>query len=499
MKKANIKKTISLLLAVALSVGAALSPLPAFAEEGTNAVNGNSTVPNDPESGGDTPITPPISTPSQNSDIYINIGGDVFITDYRVVDYSGRALSKVVPGDKFIVAVNVYDGRIGGTNMFPDLADNQETKRVHANMSQGAFKIDSANSIRARKRRSNGNDGFLYTLEFRDVTYLGGDPKFEFTVGYVFTDADNQRIAVPNATLSCNINQAVDDIPSPQVILTSANYGSAAIAGASFSLATSAVNTSPFLDLDNVAVKVVLPTGLSMSSGNSQVLIGKVGKKGAINHTFNLLAENNMTTEITSLPVSIVYTFEAFVNGQRQQFTSQQDISIKVVQPIKFEIQSSNAPEEGYVGEVSDATVNLVNKGKTTVYNVSVQVEGRGITAGDVDFLGNINAGSSLDSSVEFTPDEAGNKKCKIIVTYEDANGDEYTLERDFEVNVIEMTMPDNPIEPPIVEPEAPKSNTAKYVVGAIAVLRVVAGVVIHKKKKAKKEAEELEDNDEDI
>ena len=277
----------------------------------------NNIVALEAESGGSSSENSGTSTPENTN------GGELYVSNYRVLDSLGNPLTKVVPGDKVIVVAYMVDSRID-RSLF-NIGDGVITPRVHTTMSQGAFTIGSNDDIVARVK-SPVNGKFCYALEFRNVTYVGGSQDFGFTVSYTGSNDNgntdnNMPIGYPQVTNTMAISQAVDDVAAPTIILNSANYGKTVNAGDKFTLATSAVNTSSNLDLENVSVKIVLPTGLSMASGNTQVLIGSVGKNGTINHNFSLVADN-IQGENATLPVSLVYTFEAanrvlYTEGER--------------------------------------------------------------------------------------------------------------------------------------------------------------------------------------
>ena len=426
-----------------------------------------------------------------------------------MVNSSGKSLAKVNPGDKVIVAVTVIDERVraDGDDAF-GVPSGSQTKRIHISVSQGAFSIKSTSGVTTKMRDpvtvydANGNPykAVCYTVEFRDVTYLGGNPSFAFGLSYTGqngTNTDNNMpLPYPHTTLSLDITQATDDVPAPTIILNSANYGKVATIGEAFSLSTVATNTSENLELENVSVKVELPSGINMASGNSQVLIGDVAKSGTIEHTFNLIAEG-VANDVTSLPVTLVYTFEAFVNGKRTQFTSEQEISINVQQPTRFSIQSLSNDLEMYMGYESYASASLVNKGKTTVYNVTAELISDTLTAYDVEFLGNIAPGSSAEASFDFTANQTGTATGKIVITYEDVQGTETTMEQEFTIEVIEEPVWDTPAytEPVIVEKE---SSIVPYIVMGVIAVGAAGGFVYYKKKKAAKLAA-AEDEDEDI
>lgn len=512
MRKKILKKVTSVAMAAVMVAGLMGNSLyvPAFAEgeeQEVNpvVVNSNSEITSNSSSDSqsvpdETPAPTPTPTPAPTP----ITGDNAYITNYRVVDMAGNSIAKVKPGDKVIVAVTVIDERIDANEF--GVPSGAQTSRIHVTMNQGAFSINSPSSVTVKMRdnviiEETHAPAICYTITFRDVTYLGGKPEFGFGISYTGENGtnndNNMPLPYPHTDLNIAITQATDDIPAPTVILNSANYGKYAVAGQAFSLSTVATNTSENLELDNVSVKIELPQGLSMSSGNSQVLIGKVGKKGTINHTFNLVA-NGATAETTSLPVKLIYTFEAVVNGARTQYTSTQDISINVQQPTRFDIQSMNYEEVMYAGNNGYMSVQLVNKGKTTVYNVSAEIVSDTFKGTDVEFLGNINAGSNGEAEFDLMADMVGKGTGKLVVTYEDAIGTQSKIEKEFSIDVQESMPIDSGIEEPMLPPEEPTKSFTPYIVGVV-VIAAAGGFVFYKKKQKAKRLAELEDEDEDI
>ena len=509
MKNNLLKKVSCAAIAVFMAATTAFSPFAVYALDGERGEVQDEKTPvnsvlNVPSTQEQTSVLNPDSY-SDSDEKPVVTNNNIYITNYRVVDAGGNPVTKIVPGDKVIIAVTVIDERIENSSF--GVPSGSQTSRIHINMTQGAFSINSAANITSKMRNTvtvPGNyedyDAICYTVEFRDVVYQGGSPEFSFNVSYTGkteSGADsNMPLAVPQKLLSFNVTEAVDDVPAPTIILNSANYGKVATVGETFSLVTVATNTSENLELENVSLKIELPTGLNLSSGNSQILVGKVGKKGSINHTFSLVAEG-VGNDTTSLPVKLIYTFEAFVNGKRTQYTSEQSLSINVQQPTRFSIQSSNIPAEVYMGSEGYASLQLVNKGKTTVYNVTAEIVSEQVSGSEVEFLGNIAPGTNSEAEFYFTANELGTAVGKIVVTYEDASGKQSTLEREFSLNVMENIPFDPGITDPVVVPEEPKTSPIVYILG-LAVVAGAGGFVFYKKKKAKRLAE-LEEDDEDI
>ncbi len=434
------------------------------------------------------PVTPSIS----NENMIIDGSKEVFVQNYVILDVNGNELSTVKPGQKIKLAISVVDNRV--------LYLNNPPSQVRARLSQGSFINNDINNISYKVRDVGTVDNrkiLAYSIVFHDVTYNGGSSEASFDVSYI-ENVGGQEIplAVPQSTLKLTITQAVDDVPEPKVILNSANYGGVAYVGKEFSLNTTATNTSQFIPLENVSVKVELPAGIAMASGNSQALIGKVDKNGKINHSFELVV-TGIDNNVSSLPVKVIYEFEAYVKGERKTYTTQQDVAINVQQETKFDISKLEYMETISAGEESNISVFLINKGKTSVNNVTAEVESSAINGPQTVFVGNVEPGSENTADIYFTIDQPGTASGKVIITYEDSKGVQNKIEKEFSMEVMEAM--DSGMDLPIVEPEIVQESGFPWVaviVSIVVIAGAVGGFIFYKKQKAKKM---IEDEDEDI
>ena len=102
-------------------------------------------------------------------------------------------------------------------------------------------------------------------------------------------------------------------------------------------------------------------------------------------------------------------------------------------------------------------------------------------------------------ADVYFTVNEMGTAAGKIIVTYEDTKGKQYTLEKEFSTEVMEAFYPvwDDPVaDMPMEEPQQGIPGWV-WIIAAVVIAGAVAAVIIvRKKRKAKLLAG---DEDEDI
>ena len=65
----------------------------------------------------------------------------------------------------------------------------------------------------------------------------------------------------------------------------------------------------------------------------------------------------------------------AYEDSQAAQLTAADEISVQVHQKIRLEYDPPKFPSEVYMGDTTSASLNLYNKGKNTLYNVTVVLE----------------------------------------------------------------------------------------------------------------------------
>ena len=127
--------------------------------------------------------------------------------------------------------------------------------------------------------------------------------------------------------------------------------------------------------------------------------------------------------------------------------------------------------------------MKLNNMGKGNIYNVSVAVDGDMINSVDT-VVGNLDKGANttVDLSLKGTTAAAGDINVKI--TYEDSVGEQYTVEKQMKLSVVEPA----PVE--LATEEAATMNLVPIaVVAIIGIVVIVVVVNIIRKVREKKYA----------
>lgn len=271
-------------------------------------------------------------------------------------------------------------------------------------------------------------------------------------------------------------------------------------AGENFALQLTFYNTNGVNSIRNMKV--------TLASTDTTQASGPVFIPAGTSNTFYsryLAPEDEVTKRIDMYVVpdasQRTYTLTAmfeYEDADGNEFTTSENISIPVVQKTELTMGQINMPSELYTYQPQYLSVPFYNTGKTTLYNVTARIETAMQNDNPQTYMGNMASGTQDSYDVNITPEEAGDTSGKIIFTYQDVSGKEYTQELPFQAHVIEMMDPsmDDPsmTEDFVQEPATPVFMSPVLWIGALALLALI--VVLIRRRKKNKEDRELEIND---
>lgn len=305
---------------------------------------------------------------------------------------------------------------------------------------------------------------------------------------------------------------------APNIIIESYTFGGEYVtAGQQFPLSLTIKNTSSSATIENL--KVTINGGASMVDGSrayspanssNSFFFETLGFKQEENINMDLLSKADAAPN--SYPVEITFNYEYSVGKERYQAQGNiETITIPLRQEDRLTVNDPELP--GWtvsVGEMVTLSANAVNKGKSSVYNVTVTVEGDGFTAETPSYyIGNIASGTEEYYDAKLTPYMDGELSGELVFTYEDANGEAKEIHKPFTFSAMAMDfsdmggfddggMYDDGMMMPDDGAEEGFPLWAWFAVGGgVVVIAVVVIIIIVKAKK--KKAAETEDDDEDI
>lgn len=280
--------------------------------------------------------------------------------------------------------------------------------------------------------------------------------------------------------------------PTPIVILSKYNYGGSSVAaGSSTNLSFSFTNTSKTIKIENVMVTVTGGQDLMLNGSTNTFYFESVAASGSKTVTVPMKAAQLISASAQDVKIDV--TYEYVDQNARKSGNATLSLSVPLYQPDRFELSEPKTSYTGYVGEETSLTIDYVNKGKSAINNVEATISGDIDTPTPYQRVGTIDGGKNGTIAFAVTPQLEGENQVKIVITYEDSNGN--TKERVFEATVEAMAYePTDPgmDDPGMIDPEPASTFPWKYVIIAVVAALIVLLIVLRiRKKKAKQKAEQ--------
>ena len=438
--------------------------------------------------------------------MYINVTNSIR-TDKVYI--SGCSVSKqsVKSGDIFNVSVNVTN------NSGVDLTS---AKLTLEGLDGSHFAMNSGIPTIPFTLKNNKTGQITFTLvgcdgiaSVREVI----PAKLEY---YLDPDkTDTLQTLTQNVTIPCTPDKSKtdekdeDEIFAPNIIIKQYDFGGDhVLGGKQFTLSLTAENTSSTATIRNLKITVQGAAGsgengiaFSPANSSNSFFIENLGPKQSTDIVIDMLAKADSKPD--SYPITVTFEFE-YTKGKKNAKADEivEKISIPLQQEDRFDISNSDIQSEGGVNEEAYVNLTMLNKGKSSVYNVSVRIEGDGFTTdSDEYYIGNIDSGSEEYFDAKIIPQEEGEVKGTVIISYEDANGSSKEKTVPFTMNAYDYSEKYEELEMPIedvggeVEPTG-GFNILFVIIPVVVVIAVVVVIIVIVKKRKKRKLEEEDDED---
>ena len=401
---------------------------------------------------------------------------------------SDAAMSSIAAGESKIISI--YVKNVGTTTM--------RTPMVTVTPSEGLMITDSQSAYTLDDIRPNQSGVVLVSVKAVDKIAsasqsLKVDASFYYDNGTSATSSGSASgsVNVPATVTKDGQNEEGVASPTPIVILSKYNYGGSSVAaGSSTNLSFSFTNTSKKLKIENVMLTVTGGTDLMLNGSTNTFYFDSVAAGGSKSVTVPMKAAQLISA--SAQEVQIAVTYEYVDQNARKSGNASLSLSVPLYQPDRFELSEPKTAYTGYVGEETSLTIDYVNKGKSAINNVEATISGDIDSPTPYQRVGTIDGGKNGTIAFAVTPQLEGENQVKIVITYEDSNGN--TKERVFEATVEAMAYePIDPVDPDEpIDPEPTSTFPWKYVIIALVVIAIIALIVLRaRKKKAKQKAEQ--------
>ena len=211
----------------------------------------------------------------------------------------------------------------------------------------------------------NGSDVQGMIIELTGVYYVGGNDN---TLKLIVTQGNY------NAILSCKIDNATivpekenDKKPDeettaaqPYVIISSYSYGKGdLVAGETRNITMTFRNTSKTMAVENMMVTMTLPDAMMLTSSSNSFYIESLAAEGTITKTVNVTVKPTAAAQSHSMAVD--FTYDYLDNGVRRNAKTTETISMPVLQVDRFTVTGIDLPQQIFIGEENNLSVNFVN------------------------------------------------------------------------------------------------------------------------------------------
>lgn len=411
------------------------------------------------------------------------------IPEPHAVFSSDAAFGSIAAGESKVISI--YIQNVGSTTMRSPMVTVTPSDGLMVTDSQSAYTLDDI--------RPNQSGVVMVSVKAVDKITSASQSlsaKLDF-----YYDSGTSTTASGSASGSVNVLSTITKdtkdeetiaSPTPIVILSKYNYGGSSVAaGSSTNLSFSFTNTSKTIKIENVMVTVTGGQDLMLNGSTNTFYFESVAASGSKTVTVPMKAAQLISASAQDVKIDV--TYEYVDQNARKSGNATLSLSVPLYQPDRFEMSEPTSSYTGYVGEETSLTIDYVNKGKSAINNVEATISGDIDTPTAYQRVGTIDGGKNGTIAFAVTPQLEGENQVKIVITYEDSNGN--TKERVFEATVEAMAYePTDPgmDDPGMIDPEPASTFPWKYVIIAVVAALIVLLIVLRiRKKKAKQKAEQ--------
>ena len=180
--------------------------------------------------------------------------------------------------------------------------------------------------------------------------------------------------------------------------------------------------------------------------------------------SYKITVANEAAEGPTNFSVTLNYE-----NWEVTQASASQTLPLSVKQPVRVEVgeptiyDSDAKPEEPIA-----MSLNIVNKGRSKIYNVSIDVEGKGLSMYEDYYVGDVLPAAKLNPDILVSSTTAGKCSGNLLVHYEDSEGEAYTETVPVSFTVAEQPVVQQPEQNDQIQSEPIEQPKKKLSTGAI-------------------------------
>lgn len=209
-------------------------------------------------------------------------------------------------------------------------------------------------------------------------------------------------------------------------------------AGEDFDVTVTLKNTSKTKSVQNMVASITVPSAdFELKNNSNTIFIDKLGaeKTTDLSLTFHV----GKSTVDGNYPIEVALSYD---DSKANTLSSAGTFVVTVEQPLNVKLTMPAIAADLTAGDTVPLSFQVMNLGRSTVYNVRCDVTGDGLVQTKTAFVGNMESGNDGegDSNIFVSPMEGENQYGKttgtVTLTYEDAFGNEHSQEFTFDTSI---------------------------------------------------------------
>lgn len=209
-------------------------------------------------------------------------------------------------------------------------------------------------------------------------------------------------------------------------------------AGEDFDVTVTLKNTSKTKSVQNMVATITVPSAdFELKNNSNTIFIDKLGaeKTTDLSLTFHV----GKSTVDGNYPIEVALSYD---DSKANTLSSAGTFVVTVEQPLNVKLTMPAIAADLTAGDTVPLSFQVMNLGRSTVYNVRCDVTGDGLVQTKTAFVGNMESGNDGEgeSNIFISPMEGENQYGKttgtVTLTYEDAFGNEHSQEFTFGTSI---------------------------------------------------------------
>ena len=209
-------------------------------------------------------------------------------------------------------------------------------------------------------------------------------------------------------------------------------------AGEDFDVTVTLKNTSKTKSVQNMVASINVPSAdFELKNNSNTIFVDKLGaeKTTDLSLTFHV----GKSTVDGNYPIEVALSYD---DSKANTLSSAGTFVVTVEQPLNVKLTMPAIAADLTAGDTVPLSFQVMNLGRSTVYNVRCDVTGDGLVQTKTAFVGNMESGNDGegDSNIFVSPMEGENQYGKttgtVTLTYEDAFGNEHSQEFTFDTSI---------------------------------------------------------------